>query len=61
MRPSWQQLLRHLGMATPPGIEGIMELCQLIHVGRKIAGPMTICMLIKDADVSCVLRLWLKC
>ena len=23
-------------MATPPGIEGIMELCQLIHVGRKI-------------------------
>ena len=55
MRPSWQQLLRHLGMATPPGIEGIMELCQLIHVGRKIAGPMTICMLIKDADASCVL------
>ena len=56
MRPSWQQLLRHLGMATPPGIEDrIIELCQLIHVGRKIAGPMTICMLIKDADPSCIL------
>lgn len=49
--PSWQELNEALEYGYSPWNQGhYMEFCQWIHIGRKIAGPMTICVLTRDAD-----------